>query len=76
MGHLAGVPPDDRKIERTIVFQLLRDDHEESWSRAELASTCRVEAAQLDAALQRLCELGIAIVESDGVQASGGGGRD
>jgi hypothetical protein len=72
MSHMAGVPPDDRRIERAIVFQLLRDDHEERWSRAELASTCGVDAARLDAALDRLSEHGIvgALTGSDDVQAS------
>jgi hypothetical protein len=72
MSHLAGVPPDDREIERAIVFQLLRDDHEERWSRAVLASKCGVDAARLNAALHRLCEHGIveALAGGDDVQAS------
>jgi hypothetical protein len=72
MSHLAGVPPDDREIERAVVFQLLRDDHEERWSRAELASTCGADAPRLDAALHRLCEHGVvgALAGSDDVQAS------
>ena len=27
---------DDRRVEKAIVLQLLRDDHDERWSRAEL----------------------------------------
>jgi hypothetical protein len=72
MSHLAGVPANDRRIERAIVLQLLRDDHDESWSRAELASTLNVPAEALDAALRGLIEHGVAQAETgnDDVQAS------
>jgi DNA-binding HxlR family transcriptional regulator len=52
--------------ERAIVLQVLRDDHEERWSRAELGSEIAdFEAAVLDEALVRL--------ERDGVLHREGG---
>ncbi len=47
-------------VERAVVLQILRDDHEERWPRAELAQEISdFEPAVLDEALGRL--------ESDGV---------
>jgi hypothetical protein len=32
----AAIDPEERKIKRAIVLQVLRDDHSERWTRAEL----------------------------------------
>lgn len=47
-------------VERAIVLQILRDDHEERWSREELASAIPdFEPTVLDRALARLHREGI-----------------
>lgn len=59
--------PDGRKrgrdlwmVERAIVLQVLRDDHEERWTRAELAHEIPdFEPAVLDEALARLEHHGV-----------------
>jgi hypothetical protein len=47
-------------VERAIVLQLLRDDHDERWSRAELAGEIPdFEGPVLDGALARLQREGV-----------------
>jgi hypothetical protein len=60
-----GVPPDHRKVERAIVLQLLRHDHDERWSRTELqAALDNIEPSALAQALERLERHGVALVPS------------
>ncbi len=60
-----------RIVERAIVLQVLRDDHEERWSRAELARELRdFQPPVLEAALARLELEGILHREGEQVWAS------
>jgi hypothetical protein len=67
-----GLPPDHRKVERAIVLQLLRDDHDERWSRTELqAALDNIEPSTLAEALERLERHGVALTPSaDAIAAS------
>jgi hypothetical protein len=60
----------DRRIERSIVLQLLRDDHDERWSRAELEKEVNAEPAVLSGALARLERHGVVVALDDCVLAS------
>lgn len=64
-------PADPRPLERTVIRELLRDDHEKLWFRGELeralSSTPRHE---LDGALERLREPGAICVSGELVCAS------
>jgi Fe2+ or Zn2+ uptake regulation protein len=42
--HAAG----DTTLERAIVLQLLRDDHERTWSRAQLTIELQADGAEID----------------------------
>jgi DNA-binding HxlR family transcriptional regulator len=58
-------------VERAIVLQVLRDDHEERWSREELA--CEIpdfEPEVLDRALARLQREGILRLEEGCARAT------
>lgn len=58
-------------VERAIVLQILRDDHDERWSRAELAQEISdFEPAVLDEALGRLERDGVLHREDDSVWAA------
>lgn len=58
-------------VERAIVLQLLRDDHEERWVRAELAREISdFEPAALDEALALLERDGVLHLEEGSVRAS------
>jgi DNA-binding HxlR family transcriptional regulator len=58
-------------VGRAIVLQLLRDDHEERWARAELAREISdFEPALLDEALARLERDGVLHREESWVWAS------
>jgi hypothetical protein len=70
MPQQAGVPPDHRKVERAIVFQLLRDDHDERWSRDELATVLGDDPSAIAAALERLREHKVLVEHDDGIGAS------
>jgi DNA-binding HxlR family transcriptional regulator len=62
---------DRRGVERAIVLQLLRDDHDQEWSRAELeAEIGDVEQSVLSAAVQQLERNGVVIAEGERVLAS------
>ena len=67
-----GVPPDHRRVERAIVLQLLRDDHDERWSRTELqAELDGIAPSALAEALERLERHGVALTPSaDAIVAS------
>jgi hypothetical protein len=67
-----GVPPDYRRVERAIVLQLLRDDHDERWSRTELqAELDGIAPSALAEALERLERHGVALTPSaDAIVAS------
>jgi Na+-translocating ferredoxin:NAD+ oxidoreductase RnfC subunit len=59
MTQPADVPPDHAKVERAIVFQLLRDDLDERWSLTGLADELDVERSALASALERLQQHGV-----------------
>jgi DNA-binding HxlR family transcriptional regulator len=51
---------DNEIAERAIVLQVLRDDHDERWSRAELEREIYdIEPMALSEAVERLCEEGV-----------------
>jgi len=71
MTQPADVPPDHAKVERAIVFQLLRDDLEERWSLTGLAAELEdIERSALLAALERLREHGVVLGRRDVIRAS------
>jgi 2-keto-4-pentenoate hydratase len=55
-------PVDGLRLERAIVLQLLRDDHEQRWSREELLAEIDAEAPALERALSRLGADGVLCV--------------
>jgi DNA-binding HxlR family transcriptional regulator len=60
-----------RTVERAIVLQILRDDHDERWSRAELADEISdFEPAMLDRALASLERDGVLHREATSVWAA------
>jgi hypothetical protein len=67
-----GLPPDHRKVERAIVLQLLRDDHDKQWSRSDLQTRLKdIEPAALAHALERLEQQGVVLMRSaDAISAS------
>jgi hypothetical protein len=61
----------DRCVERAVVLQVLRDDHERRWSRAELESRLAdIDRDVLDGAVAGLAAGGVLCVESGVVWAS------
>lgn len=61
----------DRCVERAVVLQLLRDDHERRWPRAELERRLKdIERDVLEGALSRLAATGIVGTEDGVVWAS------
>jgi hypothetical protein len=58
------------RLERAIVLQLLRDDHEESWGREELLAELGGEPAALEEALGRLQGRGVITLSTGQVAAS------
>jgi DNA-binding HxlR family transcriptional regulator len=67
-----GLPHDHRKVERAIVLQLLRNDHDEQWSRTDLQARLKhIEPAALAHALERLEQQGVVVVRpADAILAS------
>lgn len=60
-----------RSIERAIVLQLLRDDSDEQWSRAELeAEVNDVGPSILSSAIAHLERLGVVVAQGEHVLAS------
>ncbi|HEV2974057.1 MAG TPA: hypothetical protein VGX69_03560 [Solirubrobacteraceae bacterium] len=61
----------DRRAQRVVVLQLLRDDHEDSWARSELdAELGGIEAQAIACALESLQEAGVVELEGDSLSAS------
>jgi hypothetical protein len=57
----------DRRVERAVVLQVLRDDHDARWSRTELeGELADVEVPVVDGALTSLCRDGV-LHTADGV---------
>jgi hypothetical protein len=61
---------DGSKLERAIVLQLLRDDRDERWSRAELGVEMGAETTAMEEALRRLGGDGILCLADEDVWAS------
>ena len=66
------IPGDsDRRVQRAVVAQTLRDDHEERWSRAELeAELARDAPTTIDDALHHLEIEGVIEIAGETVRAS------
>ena len=66
------IPSDrDRQIERAIVSQTLRDDHDERWSRAELeAELDHADPLMIGDALTRLADHGVIELSEKTARAS------
>jgi hypothetical protein len=65
------LPSDPRIAERAIVLQLLRDDHDEQWSRVELETELDdVEPMALSDAIADLERHGVAVVQGERILAS------
>lgn len=61
----------DRCVERAVVLQVLRDDHESRWLRAELESRlAEIDGDVLDEAMAGLAAGGVLCMENDVVWAS------
>jgi DNA-binding transcriptional ArsR family regulator len=61
----------DRRTQRALVLQLLRDDHDESWPRSELdAELGDIERPAIARALESLQEAGVVELEGDALSAS------
>jgi DNA-binding HxlR family transcriptional regulator len=71
-GERSGFGLDDEEIaERAIILQVLRDDHDERWSRAELEREIYdIEPLALGDALERLCQEGVVHLTGEQVWAS------
>jgi DNA-binding transcriptional ArsR family regulator len=67
-GSWAGDP---EIVERSLVLELLRDDHDPWWSREELGrEVYDVEIAAIDEALARLREGGVVETQGERVRAT------
>jgi hypothetical protein len=63
--------PAERRAQRLVVLQVLRDDHEERWSGCELADVLAdVEAEALANAIAALTREGVLCAEGDVLWAS------
>jgi hypothetical protein len=63
-------PVDGMRLERAIVLQLLRDDHESRWTREELFAEIDAGASALEKALSRLGADGILCAAEGHIWAS------
>jgi hypothetical protein len=62
---------DGEQVERAIVLQVLRDDHPERWTRAELeAEVFDFDPLTVNEALTRLAAVGVVILDGEWVRAS------
>lgn len=59
-----------RRLERAIVLELLAEDHDERWPREELAASLRVDRSVLDAAVERLRDEGVLLLDGKDALAS------
>jgi hypothetical protein len=59
-----------RRLERAIVLELLCEDHDERWPREELAASLRADRSTLDAAVERLSDEGVLLLDGEVVLAS------
>jgi hypothetical protein len=60
-------------LERAIVLQLLRDDHERKWSRAQLRTELEADGEEIEReALDEAIEEAVARLERDGVLGATG----
>lgn len=66
------IPSDsDRRVERAIVLQALRDDHDQGWSRAELeAGLDQADPIAISDALTVLNDEGVIELAGETVRAS------
>jgi biotin operon repressor len=71
MRQPADMPRDHAKVERAIVFELLRDNRDGRWSLTELAAELDIERSAVAAALERLREHGVVLSRSDAIDALG-----
>ncbi len=66
-----GCSEGDRRLERAIVLQAIRDDHEPAWSRLDLELELGdTDPSRLDAALARLRDAGVLEIAEETVWAS------
>jgi Mn-dependent DtxR family transcriptional regulator len=64
-------PRQEEATQCVLVLQVLRGDHEQPWTRAELERELHdVDPAAITVALQRLNEQGVVHMEGDQVEAS------
>jgi len=67
------LPLDPRIVERAAVLQLLRGDHDERWSRAELETKLDdIEPLALSDAIAHLERHGVVVVKGEYILASPG----
>ncbi len=59
-----------RRLERAIVLELLSEDHDERRHRDEFAASLRVDRSTLDAAVERLRDEGVVLLDGEDVLAS------
>jgi len=65
------LPSDLQVVERAVVLQLLRDDHDEQWSRTELETELDdVKPLALSDAIAVLERHGVVVVQGEHVVAS------
>ena len=61
----------DERTERAIVLQLLRDDHEQEWSRAELERKLRdLNPDVIVSSLAKLSSVDVVVFKGEAIQAS------
>ena len=61
----------DRRTQRALVLQLLRDDHDESWPRSDLdAELGDIEDQAIAWSLESLQEAGVIELEGDALSAT------
>jgi hypothetical protein len=61
----------DRRAQRVVVLQLLRDDHEDMWARSELdAELGDIGATVIARAIASLQEAGVIDLDGDSLSAS------
>jgi hypothetical protein len=63
-------PLEDSRLERAIVLQLLREDHDPGWAREELLAEIGAEAQAFEDALRRLDAEGVVHAAETQLRAS------